>query len=68
MLKYKQIAEVKFNDKELEAPYLKTFGEVDEGKPLMFDDDYGRVEMALNLGDIAKEYNIKLGDKITIAP
>ena len=54
------------NDKEIIIPYRKTFGEVGVGSPVIFDDAYGRVEVAINQGNFAKEYNMNVGDAVTI--
>lgn len=54
------------NDKSILLPHAVTFGDVDKGKPLILKDDYGRVEVALNMGNFSKKYNVKIGDKCTI--
>ena len=50
----------------LKIPYAVTFGDVDKAKPLIFKDDYGRVEVALNMGNLSRKYNLKIGDKCII--
>lgn len=55
-----------FHEKELTVPYRRTFGEVRIGQPLIFDDDFGRVEIAVNLGNFAEEYGVNVGDAITL--
>lgn len=57
---------IKLNKKIVEIPFFTTFGEVEKGKPLIFKDDYGRVEIALNQGSFVKKYNCKIGDDILI--
>jgi S-adenosylmethionine hydrolase len=39
---------------------------VGKNKPLIFRDDYGRVEIALNHGSFVKKYPTKIGDGISI--
>ena len=55
-----------FEDEELEVSFVKTFGDVRKGEPLIMKDDYGRVEVALNQGSFAKEYKVKIGDNVVI--
>lgn len=51
---------------KVELPVVTTFGEVKLGENLILKDDYGRVEVAKNLGKFAPEYNLKIGDQIVI--
>ena len=51
---------------ELEIPIVKTFSDVDLGKPLLFIDSRGRLSFALNQGDFAKTYNVKPPVNFTI--
>ncbi len=57
---------VKFKNKILNARYAATFGDVNQGDPLIFKDDYGRIEFALNQGSFSKKYSLKIGDEILI--
>ena len=52
--------------KKIVFPYRKTFGEVPAGKPVIVDDDFGRVEAALNRGNLAKKFGVMSGQKITL--
>jgi S-adenosyl-L-methionine hydrolase (adenosine-forming) len=45
-------------------PYRRTFGEVPVGEPLVFKDDYRRIELAVNQGDFSKAFKVRLGDRI----
>ena len=65
-IKYKDNVTLSFKNKEIEIPFLKTFGEVPIGKEVMFKDDYLRIEIAINQGNFAKKHNLKQGDKIII--
>lgn len=56
----------KFSPSEMKMPFLETFSQVDSAKPLIIKDDYGRIEVAINLGNFAKTYKIKTGDRCTI--
>src|SRR6185503_2309779 len=42
-------------------PYSKTFGEVEEGKPLAYINSLLQLSFALNMGDYAKNYHIASG-------
>ncbi len=48
------------------APYLRTFGEVERGKPLVFDDSSGFLGVALNGADLASRLGAKPGDAVII--
>ena len=48
---------LKLNNKIIKLPFHRTFGDVKTGNPLIFRDDYGRMEIALNIGNFCK--NIK---------
>ena len=62
---YKTIS-INFNKKNIKLPFARTFGDVPKGKPLIFKDDYGRIEAALNMGNLAKTFGLKIGDKCII--
>lgn len=48
------------------AVYARTFSDVAQGSIVALRDDYGRVELAENLGNLAERFNLRLGDGITI--
>jgi len=55
-----------FNKMSINMPYAATFGDVEKGKPLVFKDDYGRIEVALNMDNFSKKYKTKIGDDCII--
>lgn len=55
-----------FGEKSVTAPLVKTFGDVPEGQPLAYWNSRSRLSLALNMGDAAKTYGVKRGDKVTI--
>jgi S-adenosyl-L-methionine hydrolase (adenosine-forming) len=57
---------VQIGKKSIIVPYEKTFADVAEGKPLIFKDDYRRMELAMNKGDFSKEHEVNLGDRIIL--
>lgn len=57
---------IQLDKKILKIPFLTTFGEVEKSKPLIFKDDYGRIEIALNQGSFVKKYKCKVGDEVVI--
>lgn len=65
-LQKNQHVAVTVNGKKIIMPFVETFGEVAVNKPLIFKDDYGRVEVAINMGSFAKKYTIKVGDPVHI--
>ena len=44
-----------------ELPYVRTFGDVPEGKPLLYLNSLMCVSVALNMGDFAKQHRIASG-------
>jgi S-adenosylmethionine hydrolase len=48
-----------FGADELDLPFVKTFGDVEIGKPLAFIDSRGRLSFSLNQTNFARTYNIK---------
>jgi len=58
--------EMRIKNKKIIMPFVNTFGDVPEGKPLIMKDDYRRIEIAVNKGSFAKKYGVKAGDKVTI--
>ena len=65
-IKYGDKVTLNFNNKKIQIPFLKTFGDVPIGKEVMFKDDYLRIEIAINQGNFAKKHSLKQGDKIII--
>ncbi len=58
--------EIRVNKKNIKLPFARTFGDVAKGKALIFKDDYGRMEIALNMGNFCRKYGLKIGDNCTI--
>ena len=46
--------------------YGKTFGDVKKGEPIIFKDDFGRVEIACNMDNFSEKHHLKIGDKVII--
>ena len=61
-----QTVSINFGNKKIILPFLETFGETMSGNPLILKDDYGRVEVAVNMGNFAKYYDVKVGDTCSI--
>ncbi len=55
-----------FGKQEIRMAHVETFSQVGVGQSLILKDDYGRVEVAINLGDFAKKFKIKIGQTCTI--
>lgn len=47
-------------------PFMRIFSDVPKGQPLVLKDDYGRVEIAINLGSFIDKYRIAIGDEVSI--
>jgi hypothetical protein len=65
-IKYRDGVLIGLKGKKIQTKFLKTFGEVPIGEPVICPDDYGRVEIALNQGRFADKYRVKLRDKLKI--
>ena len=50
----------------LVVPVCQTFGDVPEGQCLILKDDYGRVEVAINLGSFVEKYPAKVGQEVIL--
>lgn len=53
-------------DRTITLPYLRTFGDVPKGEAIILDDDFGRVEIAINQGNFGDMYGVEQGDKVTM--
>ena len=51
---------------ELTLPVCLTFGDVPEGEVLILKDDYGRVEVAKNMGSFVEQYPVEIGEKVIL--
>ena len=60
------VINLKFNKKSVDVSFFTTFGDVEKGKPLIFKDDYGRIEIAINQCSFINKYPVKIGDDIVI--
>ena len=49
-----------------EMPYVRTFGDVPEGQPLLYLNSLMDVSLALNLGSFAGMYGIRAGAEWTV--
>lgn len=56
----------KLGDRRLDAPFVKTFSDVAAGEPLLYIDSRGRLSLAVNQGDFAKAYNVKIPSAVVI--
>ncbi|MDO8626578.1 MAG: SAM-dependent chlorinase/fluorinase [Candidatus Magasanikbacteria bacterium] len=54
--------QLKISGQKIGLTHVTTFGEVPPGTALVLKDDYGRVEVAINLGNFSQEFSIKVGD------
>ena len=47
-------------------PYKKTFGDVDIGSIVLLKDDYARIEIAINRGNLAGRFKLRLGQEVVL--
>jgi S-adenosyl-L-methionine hydrolase (adenosine-forming) len=50
---------IRVGDRPLELPFVRTFSDVPEGKPLLYVDSRGKMALAVNLGNFAKVYGVE---------
>ena len=60
------VIKASLNGKQFDLPYKRTYGEVKVGEVLLVDDDFGRVELAVNQGFFIDKFNAKVGDTIML--
>ena len=48
------------------VPWCETFGRVAAGQPLLYEDSYGRLCVAVNQGDAASLLDLHEDDRLTI--
>jgi S-adenosylmethionine hydrolase len=50
------------------VPWAFTFGEVETGRPLLYEDSFGRLAYADNQGNVAARLGLAVDDRVTIEP
>jgi S-adenosylmethionine hydrolase len=61
-----QKVQLKFANRALVARYSRTFGEVEKGEIVILRDDYGRVEIALNLESFKDKFGSQIDDLVEV--
>ncbi|RLG01841.1 MAG: hypothetical protein DRN49_00405, partial [Thaumarchaeota archaeon] len=59
---------IEFKDETIECKFVKAYGFVKAGEPLLTIGGSGFVELAINRGSAAKTFRLKVGDIIRIKP
>jgi len=54
--------------KRIPLTFVKTFGEVEKGKPLAYIGSSGFLELAKNLGNFAKDVRVEVGMEVKVIP
>lgn len=54
-------------DDSIEVPWQETFGRVAPGGPLLYEDSYGRLCLAVNQGSAARHFGLQDGSVVRIA-
>jgi len=57
---------VRIGDREVLAPFLKTYGDVPEGRPVCMISSGEVFEAAINQGDLGKSIGARRGDPVTV--
>lgn len=65
-IRLKEEVVLDLKDQKIKTPFVETFSQVEVSAPLILKDDYGRIEVAINLGNFAKKYKIKIGDQCLV--
>jgi S-adenosylmethionine hydrolase len=58
--------EIALGDRRIEVPWSATFGDVPVGAPVLFDDEDGRLCLACNQADAAREFALGPDDPVRI--
>ena len=61
------VVNIKVAGKELALPFVTTFGDVPEGKPLLYVDSSGLVSVAINMGNFATVHDVGSPAEFVIA-
>ncbi len=51
-----------------EIPFVRTFGDVDPGEPLLYENSLGLLELAVNQGSAAEMFGLTVGDPLGGCP
>ena len=65
-LHFGALIEVQMASAEISIPFGRTFGDVPANAHLIVRDDYGRIEIATNVGDFAGTFGLRIGDPIGV--
>ncbi len=65
-IKHGTVLPVKINNKIITCKYVPSFSHVEEGETACYINSWGYFEIAINKGNAAEKYNIKIGDETTI--
>ena len=65
-IKIGDFVEFTHKNNSIKIQHGSTFGDVEKGKPLILKDDYGRIELAINMENFSKKYNAEIGDNCII--
>ncbi|MCO5166802.1 MAG: SAM-dependent chlorinase/fluorinase [Planctomycetes bacterium] len=60
--------EVGVGAQRLVATFVRTFGDVPVGQPLVYVNSRGHVALAVNMGDFARTWNVEPGQQVTLRP
>ena len=61
-----RLLDVKFPEVSLKLKFGKAYAEAEPKEPIVLVGSYGFVEIAINQGNAADKFNVKVGDKITV--
>jgi len=57
---------IEFDGRKIPVKYVRTFSDVPRGLPVLFEDEYLRMELALNKANLARKSGLKTGDSVNI--
>jgi S-adenosyl-L-methionine hydrolase (adenosine-forming) len=66
-LKLGRRVRLKARNEELEINYVRTFADVAEGEPLVYEDAYRRLSVAVSHGNAAERLHLRVGDELQIS-
>ncbi len=67
-IRVKDAVNVELSDHKLKLKFRRAYADAKPQEPLALIGSQGYLEIALNQGDAAAEFNTKVGDKVAVSP
>jgi len=67
VMKHGGLFQVRIRGSVIKVPLVETYGKVRAGSPLLLINSFDLLELAINQGNAAHKYNVKIGDEVLIS-